>query len=86
MVVTYLDASCKRESWLAALRLGSAEPHNTWLQRNLAFGYWNIAGLTGINDSADARRAMLQKGLEILQGQHVHGQLPSSYENLIQTF
>jgi hypothetical protein len=54
------------------------------LQRNLAFSYWNIAGLTGINDSADARRARLQKGgLDILQGQHVQGQLPSSYENLI---
>jgi hypothetical protein len=37
------------------------------LQRNLAFSYWNIAGLTGVKDSADARRAMLQKGLDILK-------------------
>jgi hypothetical protein len=66
--------------------LATGDPHNTQWQRDLSASYWKLAGLGGIAYSVDARRAMLEKGLNILNNLRARGQSSASDASWIKEF
>ena len=61
-----------------AERLAAGDPRNTEWQRDLAASYWKLARVGAVGGSVEARRALLQKGLDILIRQRDSNQLPPS--------
>jgi hypothetical protein len=56
--------------------LAERDPLNTQWQRDLSISYWKIARLGEVVGSVEARRTLLQKGLDILIRQRDLNQLP----------
>ena len=68
------DKAGAAQSWRADLalaeRLAATDPQNAEWQRDVMVSCWTLAELGSTAGPVETRRALLQKGLDILRNQH----------------
>ncbi len=76
------DSAAALKSFRAGLviaeRLAADDPRNTEWQRDVAVSCWKLASLGAVTGPPATRRALLQRGLDILTAQRDKIQLPAS--------